>query len=207
MKKIRIVIVDDHTLLRMGLSTLFKCQPDMTVVGQAEDGEEAVRVVAASKPDLVLMDLVMPRLDGAEAARRIRAVSPATDVIILTSYATAPELAVAVANGVRGAQFKGSPTDSLLAAIRAVAAGGTAFAPEIRQLLDAASAVPVLSPRQREVLDALARGLTNDDIATLLGISTPRVKQLTKALYGKLGAANRAEAVARAMQHRLTNGF
>ena len=74
MKKIRIVIVDDHTLLRMGLSTLFKCQPDMTVVGQAEDGEEAVRVVAASKPDLVLMDLVMPRLDGAEAARRIRAV-------------------------------------------------------------------------------------------------------------------------------------
>lgn len=112
-----------------------------------------------------------------------------------------------VANGVRGAQFKGSPTDRLLAAIRAVAAGGTAFAPEIRQLLDAASAVPVLSPRQREVLNALARGLTNDDIATLLGISTPRVKQLTKALYGKLGAANRAEAVARAMQHRLTNGF
>ena len=203
MKKIRIVIVDDHTLLRMGLSSLFRCQPDMTVVGQAEDGEEAVRVVAESKPDLVLMDLVMPRLDGAEAARRIRAVSPATDVIILTSYATAPELAVAVANGVRGAQFKGSPTDSLLAAIRAVAAGGTAFAPEIRPLLDAASAVPALSPRQREVLDALARGLTNDDIATLLGISTPRVKQLTKALYDKLGAANRAEAVARAMQHRL----
>ena len=203
MSKLRILIADDHALVRMGISALLTAQRDMTVVGQAEDGEEAVRVVAESKPDLVLMDLVMPRLDGAEAARRIRAVSPATDVIILTSYATAPELAVAVANGVRGAQFKGSPTDSLLAAIRAVAAGGTAFAPEIRPLLDAASAVPALSPRQREVLDALARGLTNDDIATLLGISTPRVKQLTKALYDKLGAANRAEAVARAMQHRL----
>lgn len=203
MKRIRILIADDHTLLRMGLSTFFRYQPDMTVVGQAEDGEGAIRLAAALKPDIVILDLMMPKTNGAEATRRIRAASPSTEVIILTSYATAPELVTAVTNGARGAQFKGSPTDGLLAAIRTVAAGGTAYAPEIRQMIAERSPTPILSARQREVLDAIVRGITNDDIALMLKISKARVKQLTKALYGKLGAANRAEAVALALRQQL----
>jgi len=203
MKKIRLIIADDHTLLRMGLTTLFKYQPDITVVGQAEDGEEAVARSEELKPDVVLMDLMMPKMDGSEATRRIRQVSPDTHVVILTSFATAPELVTAVENGARGAQFKGSPTDGLLAAIRAVAAGKTAYAPEIEKLMTEAPAAPTLSPRQQEVLDAIVRGLTNDDIAVLLKISKARVKQLTKALYAKLGAANRAEAVAIALRKHL----
>ena len=203
MKKIRLIIADDHTLLRMGLTTLFKYQPDMTVVGQAEDGEGAVALTEELKPDIVLMDLMMPKMDGASATRRIREVSPKTQVVILTSFATAPELVTAVENGALGAQFKGSPTDGLLAAIRAVAAGKTAYAPEIEKILASKPESPDLSPRQQEVLDAIMRGLTNDDIAVLLKISKARVKQLTRALYSKLGAANRTEAVAITLRKHL----
>jgi len=204
MKKIRLIIADDHTLLRMGLATLLKVQPDMTVVGQAEDGDEAVALAGELKPDVIVMDLMMPKTDGAEATKRIREVAPDTRVVILTSYATAPELLMAVENGARGAQYKGSPTASLLAAIRAVAAGKTAFTPEIEKMLEEETSRPDISVRQQEVLDAIVRGLTNDDISTLLKISKARVTQLTKALYEKLGAANRAEAVAIALRERLS---
>lgn len=200
MKKIRILIADDHTLLRIGLKTLCECQNDMTVVGEACDGEEAVARAVELKPDVVLMDLMMPKMNGAEATRLIRETSPETEIVLLTSYADSGDLVRAVKNGAKGAEFKGSPTTGLLQAIRSVAAGQTAYSSEIEKILSVPPPLPKLSERQQEVLDAMTRGLTNDDIAKMLGISRPRVKQLAYSVYAKLGAANRSEAIAIAMR-------
>ena len=171
MKKIRILIADDHALLRVGLNTMLNTQPDMAVVGEAGNGRDAVALARELKPDVVVMDLMMPRLDGAEATRQIVESLPEARVIILTSYGTSADLVRAMSNGAVGAQMKGSPIDALIRAIRAVAAGGRAVAPEIRRFLQEEPTPADISKRQREVLQGVANGRTSEQIAADLGMT------------------------------------
>ena len=203
MKKIRILIADDHALLRVGLNTMLNTQPDMAVVGEAGNGRDAVALAKELKPDVVVMDLMMPKLDGAEATRQIVESLPETKVIILTSYGTSADLVRAMSNGAVGAQMKGSPIDALMKAIRSVASGGTAVASEIQKFLLEEQTPADISKRQREVLQGVANGRTSEQIANDLGISVSAVKQHITAACEKLGASSRAEAAAIALRRNL----
>lgn len=202
-RKIRILLADDHALLRMGLATLISFHGDLEVVGDAGDGEQAVERARTLKPDVVVMDLMMPKVDGVEATRRIHELLPAARILILTTFGTATEIADAVRAGACGALVKDTANDALVAAIRAVARGEEVFTPEIRALLDEAAAAPDFTPRQREILAFVMRGLTNKDIARTLSISPDAVKQHLGMICAKLGASNRTEAVSIALRRHL----
>ena len=203
MKKIRIVIADDHKLMRMGLVSLFSVQRDMTVVGEADDGESAVNLVQTLKPDIVIMDLMMPNMSGADATVRIISFAPKTGIIILSSFSDSADMARAIAAGARGAQAKEAPTDALVDAVRVVAAGGTAISPEIDQLIKEDPPPTTLTEKQADILKSAARGLSNKDIAKQFGISPVSVKKHMSAIFLKLGAATRAEASAIALRKHL----
>jgi len=203
MKKISILIVDDHALMRVGLKTMLKVQKDMTVIGEAANGEEAVELAKDLNPDVVVMDLMMTGINGLEASKRIRNVSPDSHTIILTSYGTSSNLRDAFSEGIEGIQLKGSDPKDLLAAIRNVAEGRRAIAPEIVTMLEDEPDIPALSDRQQKILDALVRGLNNDEIAKLMNLSRARIKQHLNELYTILDAANRTEAVAIALKKQL----
>ena len=199
----RILLVDDHALLRRGLADLIRYEKDMSVVGEAGDGETAVNAAVSLKPDLVVMDLMMPVVDGVEATRRIKAVLPSTHVLILTTFGTSADVARAIAAGATGAIMKDASTDEQLAAIRTVAAGGTVFSPEIRRSMDETPKPPDFTDRQLEVLQSVVDGLGNKEIASKLKISTDAVKQHLNAICTKLGASNRVEAVSIALRRHL----
>ena len=203
MKKIRIVIADDHKLMRMGLVSLFSVQRDMTVVGEADDGESAVNLVRTLKPDIVIMDLMMPNMSGADATARIISFAPKTGIIILSSFSDSADMARAIASGARGAQAKEAPTDALVDAVRSVASGGTAISPEIDQLIKEDPPPTTLTEKQADILKSAARGLSNKDIAKQFGISPVSVKKHMSAIFLKLGAATRAEASAIALRKHL----
>lgn len=203
MKKIRILLADDHILVRIGLKTLINAQRDLDVVGEASDGAEAAALYDQLLPDVVIMDLMMSGTDGAEATRLIRESHSDAKVIILTSFSTSADLARALSYGAVGAQLKGSSTDNLLAAVRTVAAGGTAVAPEVQKLVRVQENPPQLTARQSEILKAVVEGLTTDAIARQQGISPSAVKQHVALICNKLGAATRSEAVAIALRRHL----
>ena len=203
MKKIRILLADDHILVRIGLKTLINAQRDLDVVGEASDGAEAAALYDRLLPDVVIMDLMMSGTDGAEATRLIRESHPDAKVIILTSFSTSADLARALSYGAVGAQLKGLSTDNLLAAIRTVAAGGTAVDPEVQKLVRVQEKPPQLTDRQAEILKAVVEGLTTDAIARQQGISPSAVKQHVALICNKLGAATRSEAVAIALRKQL----
>ena len=202
-KKTSVMIVDDHAILRSGLKSLLGAQPDIEVAADASSGAAAVQIALDIRPDVILMDLMMPGMSGAEATAAVLKASPESKVLILTTFGTSAELADAFDAGATGAITKNVPSTELAAAIRDTAAGIRRMTPEIEQSLAELDEKPHFTPRQREVLDAITRGLSNDNIATALGISKARVKQHLNEVYEKLGAANRAEAVAIAMRHRL----
>lgn len=201
--KIRILIADDHALLRVGLNMMLNTQPDMTVVGEVGNGRDAVARAEELRPDIVVMDLMMPKLDGAEATKQILETLPETKIIILTSYGTSADLVRAMSNGAVGAQMKGSPIDAILKAIRTVYSGSKAIAPEIQRFLTEDATPSELSKRQREVLLGVSQGHTSDHIAADLGISVSAVKQHIASACEKLGAASRAEAVTIALRKNL----
>lgn len=201
--KIRVLIADDHALIRRGLADLLGCEGDFLVVGEAGDGEAAVKAAGELNPDIVVMDLVMPAMDGVEATRRIKEARPEVRVLILTTFGTSADVARAVAAGASGAIMKDASMDEQLSAIRAVAAGGTAFSPEIRRSMEESPAPPEFTRRQLQILQSVSRGLGNKEIAAILGISVDAVKQHLNAVCTKLGATNRAEAVAIALRRRL----
>ena len=203
MKKIRILIADDHAIVRTGLASLLGRKPDLEVVGEAEDGEAAVTETLRLKPDVVVMDLLMPRMSGAEATAAIHARQPETKILILTSYGDANDIRIALGNGATSAAVKSLPNAELVDVIRATAAGTRFLSPEVAQLLAADEPIADLSPRQRQILESITRGLSNAQIALLLGISPESVKTHVANLFGKIGAANRSEAVAIALRAHL----
>jgi len=207
MKKIRILIADDHKLMRMGLVSLFGVQKDMTVIGEAEDGEAAVRCAAELEPDIVIMDLMMPKMNGADATSSILASNPSIGVIILSSYTDSFDMARAISNGARGAQAKEAPTETLIDAVRTVAGGGTALAPDIMRCVRNNPPPPPLTEKQTAILASVARGLSNKDIALEYGISPISVKKQLSVIFAKLGVATRAEAAALALNKHLLKRF
>ena len=203
MKTIRILIADDHALLRRGLETLISHQKDLVVVGSAPNGLEAIRLSEELKPDVIMMDLMMPKMDGVEATRLIREAVPTTKILILTTFGDSIDIARAIRAGASGALVKDADDDELVDAIRTVASGGQAFSSEIKGMLESEPAPPELTPRQQEVLRSLVDGLSSDAIASNLGISADAVNQHLDAIRKKLGAANRTEAVAIALRKHL----
>ena len=203
MRKTTVMIVDDHSVVRMGLTAIINLEKDFTVCGEAENGNEAAKAAAALKPDVIIMDLVMPDMDGADTTKEILKVSPDSHVLILTTFGSAVDLSRAFEAGATGAVTKNLSNDDLMKAIRATRDGIRYVSPEIEQSLNEDNGDIRLSPRQREVLDSITRGLSNENIATMLGISKSRVKQHLNELYEKIGAANRAEAVSIALRKHL----
>ena len=203
MTRSRILIADDHALLRMGLASLIGYQKDLEVVGEAKNGVEAVRLAADLKPDLVIMDLMMPDMNGAEATRRIHENDPKTRILILTSFGDSIDVVQALDNGASGVVLKDTPNDTLLNVMRNVARGHTFVQPEIRQILDESPEKTILTPRQQEILHSAARGLSTEDIAKQFDISVDGVKKHFMAIFAKLNAATRSEAVAIALRKHL----
>ena len=203
MEKIKVMLVDDHAVLRMGLAALLGTRKEIEVVGEADDGNEALRKYPKLKPDVVIMDLMMPEMDGTETTRRLLADHPEAKVLILTTYGTADALGHALEAGALGAILKTAKLPELVASVTAIAAGHRSVAPEIEQILSVDPPVQQLSKRQSEILESITRGLSNEEISTLLGISVPVVKEHIKLLFEKIGASNRAEAVAIAMRKHL----
>ena len=203
MSKVKVLIVDDHAILRMGLASLLGTKKDIEVVGDAADGPTAIRKAVRLRPDVIIMDLLMPGMDGVETTRRLLAEMPDARVLILTTFGTADGIAHALEAGARGAVMKNVDFSELVAAVHSVAAGERAVSPEIERILAAEPPIPALSPRQAEILQSVVRGLSNPDIAKQLGISLDMVKEHSAALFQKIGAANRTEAVAIALRKHL----
>jgi len=202
---IRLVLADDHPIVREGLAAVLATQPDFAVAGQAGDGASAVALVRDLQPDVVLLDLEMPGLDGVQALQAMRAADPGVRVLVFTAFDTDERIIAAVQAGARGYLLKGAPREELFRAIRLIAAGGSLLQPAVaaRLIQHLAAPVVVLTAREREVLRLLAAGLQNKEIAARLQIGERTVKFHVSAILARLGAGNRTEAVHLARQQGL----
>lgn len=203
MDDIRVLIVDDHAVFRMGFASLLSAKKGFAVVGDAANGEEAIAMATKLHPDVIVMDLIMPKMDGAETTKLIRERDPSAKILVLTSFGMAAGIAHALDAGALGAILKNAEYTEIVASIRKVASGIRAVSPEIERMLSNDPPPTELSSRQTEILTAITRGLSNSDIAAQLGISLDMVKEHTTALFAKIGAANRTEAAVIAMRKHL----
>ena len=209
---IRILIIDDHGLMRAGLRALLEDEPDLQVVGEGENGEEALRLVGEQQPDILLLDIGMPGMDGIEATRRLKRLNPQIRVLILTVYEEESLLREAIRAGAAGYILKRAAEEELVTAIRAVWRGDTYIHPAVtRYLLKDLSpttsskkeALDELTPREREVMGYILRGYTNRQIAESLYISIRTVEGHRASIFSKLGLKNRVELVEFAEKHGL----
>lgn len=208
--RIRVAVVDDHPVVRAGLVAMLETQPDLSVVGEAASGSEALALVDSADPDVLLLDLEMPGLDGVGVLLHLREQGARTRAIVFTVFDTDERIIAAVEAGAAGYLLKGAPRADVFAAVRTVAAGNSLLAPVAASALlrrvrgEAAPGpggdAPSLTPRERAVLGHLAHGLGNKQIATALGISERTVKFHVSSIFSKLGAGNRTDAVTRAVQ-------
>ena len=200
---IRVLVADDHPIVRSGIVALLGTAADVEVVGEASTGLEAVELALQLEPDLVLMDLRMPGLDGDAATARILAERPGIRVLVLTTYESDESILTAIEAGASGYLLKAAPQDELLAGIRSVARGEVALAPRIAALLVGwiqRPAVPTLSPRESEVLALVSQGFSNPVIAKRLFLGEATVKTHLLHVFEKLGVSDRTRAVTRAME-------
>ncbi|MGY1604579.1 response regulator [Geodermatophilus sp. SYSU D00815] len=206
---IRVLVVDDHPVVRGGLVGWLDQQEDLTVVGEASDGLEALARVAETVPDVVLMDLRMPRMDGVTAIERLAATHPGVRVLVLTTYDTDADIVRAVEAGATGYLLKDAPLPQLADAVRAAARGETVLAPPVAARLVSrlrAPAVEAPTPRELEVLRGVARGLTNAEIGRELFIGEATVKTHLLRVFAKLGVDDRTRAVMVAIERGLLPG-
>ena len=203
MKKIRVLVADDHAIVRMGLIALLAIDGDIEVVGEAEDGAEAVKLAESTKPDVVIMDIMMPVMDGIDATAEIVKRVPGTKVLVLTTSSTTDDYSRALAAGARGIVVKRAANMELLSSIRKVADEKTVMSPEARRLMQEDPPAPKFTDRQLGIIHSMMRGLTNHEIATQFNITPDCVKAHIKRVCNKIGAANRTEAVAIALRKHL----
>ena len=211
---VRVLVADDQALVREGLMTLLDAAPDITPVAAAADGEEAVALSARHRPDVVLMDLRMPRLDGVEATRRIREAQPETEIVVLTTHADEDSILDALRAGARGYLTKDAGIAEISRAVHSAAHHHALLDPQVQaRLIEAAgvtrrpapppSLPDDLTPREGEVLSLIARGLSNGEIAATLVVSEATVKTHVNHVFAKIGARDRAQAVHYAYTHGL----
>lgn len=212
MSAVRVVVADDQTVVRDGLVTLLKLLPGIDVVAAASDGDEAVRLVAEHNPDVLLVDLRMPKCDGVEATRRVRTDHPGTEVVVLTTYSDDESVLSALRAGARGFLTKDADAESIGRALQAAAAGQSIVDAEVQRRLIEGAAAPKpadpadtgLTPREIEVLRLIADGLSNTEIARHLVVSEATVKTHINHLFAKANLRDRAQAVAYAYRLGLT---
>ena len=205
MKQTTVVLIDDHSIMRMGLISLLNTSGSFTVLGDAGDGETGIKKALKLRPEVVIIDLMMPVMDGVETTRRLLEAWPEARVLILTTFGTAEGLARALEVGACGAILKSADWKEFRAAINDIATGKRYIASEIEQIIAENPPLPALSPRQGEILQLLVKGLTNEEIANVMHISKAVVKEHLTILFHKLDVSNRAEAIALALRKHLTS--
>lgn len=207
---IRVMLVDDHAMVRRGLSAFLKVYPDLVLVGEAANGREAIEVCERCQPDIILMDLMMPEMNGASATRHIRARRPEIQIIALTSFQEKDLVREALKAGAISYLLKGVSAQELADAIRAAHAGRSTLAPEATQILiRSANEEPApghdLTPREFEVLELVAEGLSNPEIARELNVSRSTARAHVSQILAKLGVSNRTEAISLAFRSKLVS--
>jgi DNA-binding NarL/FixJ family response regulator len=210
--KIRVLIVDDHSVVRMGLKAFFDLQPDIEVVGEAADGSEGVAVARRLEPDVVLMDLLMPTMDGVTAIGRIKAERPETEIVTMTSFIEEEKVTAALEAGASGYVLKDAEADEVAAAVRAAHAGEVHLDAAVARLLAQRmrtkqtapdDLVEPLTDREKEVLALLAQGLSNKEIGARLFITERTARTYVSNILGKLGLASRTQAALWAVEHKM----
>lgn len=200
-RMLRVVLADDHTIVREGLRALLSADPQIEIVGEAANGREAVQLAEALRPDIVVMDLSMPELNGVDATQRVRSVSPRTQVVVLSMYATAAHVRPVLRAGARAYLLKGSGLSDLVRAIHAVSRGEAFFSPTVASLvLEAEPESPGLTTREREVLQLVGEGHSSAGIAERLGVSVKTVEGHRSRLMIKLHVTNVAGLVRAAVR-------
>ena len=204
---IRVLVVDDHPMIRLGLAAMVRAERDFEIIGEAAHGRDAISIAQATRPDVVLMDIVMPELDGVAVIQALRPLLPTTRFVMLTSLMDAGAIRRAMEAGACGYMLKSASAQELVTVIRAAHAGQRVMSPEATDALIKESREPQighdLTPRERELLALMARGMNNQEIAAELSIAVPTVKFHITNILAKLNADNRTEAVLAAMKHRL----
>jgi DNA-binding NarL/FixJ family response regulator len=213
---IRVLIADDHAVVREGLRAVVGSEPDLEVVGEVATGKEAAERSSELRPDVVLMDIQMPGINGIEATRRVLDHDPRVGVVVLTMFEDDDSVASAMRAGARGYVLKGAPPSEILKVLRAVAGGEAHFGPEIASRLvdflapakapSPAEAMPELTAREREILGLIARGHSNAAIASRLFVSPHTVRNHVTHIFAKLQVADRAQAIVRAREAGLGRG-